>query len=79
MHNSTLYDVYNALTNYSSHNKRAIKIGKKDSKEYRIDNSTMDSIKSNVMRDSEIENYVASDHFVYYYHKALGNLGRKIA
>ena len=79
MHKSTLYDVYNALTNYSSHNKRAIKIGKKGSEEYRIDNSTMDSIKSNVMRDSEIENYIASDHFVYSYHKALGNLGRKIA
>ena len=79
MHNSTLYDVYNALTNYSSHNKRAIKIGKKGNEEYRIDNSTMDSIKSNVMRDSEIENYVSSDHFIYYYHKALSNLGRKIA
>ena len=79
MHNSTLYDVYNALTNYSSHNKRAIKIGKKGSEEYRIDNSTMDSIKSNEARDSEIEKYVSSNHFVYYYHKALSNLGRKIA
>jgi len=79
MHDSTLYDVYNALTNYSSHNKRAIKIGKKGSEEYRIDNSTMDSIKSNEARDSEIEKYVSSNHFVYYYHKALSNLGRKIA
>ena len=79
MHKSTLYDVYNALTNYSSHNKRAIKIGKKGSEEYRIDNSTMDSIKSNEARDSEIEKYVSSNHFVYYYHKALSNLGRKIA
>ena len=26
---STLYDVYNALTNYSSHNQRAIKYGSK--------------------------------------------------
>ena len=79
IHKSTLYDVYNALTNYSSHNKRAIKIGKKGSKEYRIDNSTMDSIKSNEARDSEIEKYVSSNHFVYYYHKALSNLGRKVA
>ena len=71
MHKSTLYDVYNALTNYSSHNKRAIKIGKKGNEEYRIDNGTMDSIKSNVIRDSEVENYVTSDHFVYYYHQAL--------
>ncbi len=79
IHKSTLYDVYNALTNYSSHNKRAIKIGKKGSEEYRIDNSTMDSIKSNEARDSEIEKYVSSNHFVYYYHKALSNLGRKVA
>ena len=78
MHDSTLYDVYNALTNYSSHNKRAIKIGKKGNEEYRIDNSTMDSIKSNVMRDSEVENYVTSDHFIYYYHQALSRgLGGK--
>ena len=78
MHKSTLYDVYNALTNYSSHNKRAIKIGKKGNEEYRIDNGTMDSIKSNVIRDSEVENYVTSDHFVYYYHQALSRgLGGK--
>ena len=38
----------------------------------------MDSIKSNVMRDSEVENYVTSDHFVYYYHQALSRgLGGK--
>ena len=43
---------YNALTNYSSHNKRAIRIGKKGSEDYRIDNSTMDAVKSNEARDS---------------------------
>jgi hypothetical protein len=36
---STLYDVYNALTNYSTHNKRAVKIGKRDSKDYRIESA----------------------------------------
>jgi hypothetical protein len=36
---STLYDVYNALTNYSTHNERAVKIGKRDSKDYRIESS----------------------------------------
>ena len=79
MNKSTLYDVYNALTNYSSHNKRAIRIGKKGSEEYRIDNSTMDAVKSNEARDSEIERYVSSDHFIFFYHKALANLGRKVS
>ena len=76
---STLYDVYNALTNYSSHNKRAIRIGKKGSEDYRIDNSTMDAVKSNESRDFEIERYVSSNHFVFFYHKALSNLGRNVA
>ena len=79
MNKSTLYDVYNALTNYSSHNKRAIRIGKKGSEDYRIDNSTMDAVKSNEARDSEIERYVSSDHFIFFYHKALSNLGRKVS
>ena len=78
MNKSTLYDVYNALTNYSSHNKRAIRIGKKGNEDYRIDNSTMDAVRSNEARDSEIERYVSSDHFIFFYHKALANLGRKI-
>ena len=79
MNKSTLYDVYNALTNYSSHNKRAIRIGKKGSEDYRIDNSTMDAVRSNEARDSEIERYVSSDHFIFFYHKALANLGRKVS
>ena len=79
IHKSTLYDVYNALTNYSSHNKRAIRIGKKGNEDYRIDNSTMDAVKSNEARDSEIERYVSSDHFIFFYHKALSNLGRNVS
>ena len=80
IHKSTLYDVYNALTNYSSHNKRAIRIGKKGYRPiYRIDNSTMDAVKSNEARDSEIERYVSSDHFIFFYHKALSNLGRNVS
>ena len=79
IHKSTLYDVYNALTNYSSHNKRAIRIGKKGNEDYRIDNSTMDAVKSNEARDSEIERYVSSDHFIFFYHKALSKLGRNVA
>ena len=79
MNKSTLYDVYNALTNYSSHNKRAIRIGKKGNEDYRIDNSTMDAVRSNEARDSEIERYVSSDNFIFFYHKALANLGRKVS
>ena len=79
MNKSTLYDVYNALTNYSSHNKRAIRIGKKGNEDYRIDNSTMDAVRSNEARDSEIERYVSSNHFTFFFHKALANLGRKVS
>lgn len=79
MNKSTLYDVYNALTNYSSHNKRAIRIGKKGSEDYRIDNSKMDAVRSNEARDSEIERYVSSNHFTFFFHKALANLGRKVS
>ena len=78
IHKSTLYDVYNALTNYSSHNKRAIRIGRKSAELYRIGSSTMDPVKSNEARDSEIERYVSSNHFVFFYHKALSNLGRNV-
>ena len=76
---STLYDVYNALTNYSSHNKRAIKIGKKNEEEYKIVDSKRDTIQSQEARDFEIRRYINSNHFVFYYHKALTNLGRSVA
>ena len=76
---STLYDVYNALTNYSSHNKRAIKIGKKNEEEYKIVDSKRDTIQSQESRDFEIRRYINSNHFIFYYHKALTNLGRSIS
>ena len=70
---STLYDVYNALTNYSSHNQRAIKIGKRDSLDYKIENSKRDSIRSNETRDYEVRNFIQSNDFLFYYHKGLAN------
>ena len=70
---STLYDVYNALTNYSSHNQRAIKIGKRDSKDYKIENSKRDSIRSNEDRDFEVRNFIQSNDFLYYYHQGVAN------
>ena len=73
-----MYDVYNALTNYSSHNKRAIKIGKKNEEEYKIVDSKRDTIQSQEARDFEIRRHINSNHFIFYYHKALTNLGRSI-
>ena len=70
---STLYDVYNALTNYSSHNQRAIKIGKRDSLDYKIENAKRDSIRSNETRDYEVRNFIQSNDFLFYYHKGLAN------
>ena len=72
--NSTLYDVYNALTNYSSHNQRAIKIGKRDSEDYKIETSKKDSIRSNEDRDYEVRNFIQSNTFLYYYHNGLSNM-----
>ena len=71
---STLYDVYNTLTNYSSHNQRAIKIGKRDSKDYKIENSKRDSIRSNEDRDFEVRNFIQSNTFLYYYHHGLSKI-----
>ena len=72
--NSTLYDVYNALTNYSSHNQRAIKIGKRDNEDYKIETSKKDSIRSNEDRDYEVRNFIQSNTFLYYYHNGLSNM-----
>ena len=71
---STLYDVYNALTNYSSHNQRAVKIGKRDSKNYKIEISKKDSIRSNEDRDFEVRNFIQSNTFLYYYHHGLSKV-----
>ena len=70
---STLYDVYNTLTNYSSHNQRAVKIGKRDSKDYKIETSKRDSIRSNEDRDFEVRNFIQSNDFLYYYHQGVAN------
>tara|TARA_R100000008_G_C3544887_1_gene146961 strand:- start:16 stop:945 length:930 start_codon:yes stop_codon:yes gene_type:complete len=72
--NSTLYDVYNALTNYSSHNQRAIKIGKRDSEDYKIETSKKDMIRSNEDRDYEVRNFIQSNTFLYYYHHGLSKM-----
>jgi hypothetical protein len=70
---STLFDVYNALTNYSSHNERAVKIGKRDSKDYRIESSKKDSIRSSEDRDFEVRNFLKTNDFMFYYHQGVAN------
>jgi hypothetical protein len=70
---STLYDVYNALTNYSTHNKRAVKVGKRDSKDYRIESSKKDSIRNNEDRDFEVRNFLKTNDFMFYYHQGVAN------
>jgi hypothetical protein len=70
---STLYDVYNTLTNYSSHNQGAVKIGKRDSKDYKIETSKRDSIRSNENRDFEVRNFIQGNDFLYYYHQGVAN------
>jgi hypothetical protein len=70
---STLYDVYNTLTNYSSHNQRAVKIGKRDSEDYKVETSKKDSIRSNEDRDFEVRNFIRSNTFLWYYNHGLSN------
>ena len=74
---STLYDVYNAITNYSSHNERAVKIGKRDSKDYKIESSKKDSVRSNEDRDFEVRNFLKTNDFMFYYHQGVANRAKQ--
>jgi hypothetical protein len=76
---STLYDVYNALTNYSSHNQRAIKYGSKGNEDYRIDYCKKDGVKTSEERDYEVRNFINSKDFVFYYHRGLSNYSKSIS
>ena len=80
---STLYDVYNALTNYSSHNQRAVRYASKikltgGHEDYKLDNCKKDSVRSAEDRDFEVTNFIKSNTFVYYYHKGLANYSKQI-
>ena len=70
---STLLDVYNALTNYSTHNQRAVKIGKKDSGDYKIESAKRDPIRNNEDRDFEVRNFLKTNDFMFYYHQGIAN------
>jgi len=65
----TLFDVYNAVTNYSSHNQRAVAVGKRGSDQYKIEASTMDAVKSTALREVEIEKFLRSKLFLAFYNR----------
>ena len=65
----TLFDVYNAVTNYSSHNQRAVAVGKRGRNQYKIEASTMDAVKSTASREVEIEKFLRSKLFLTFYNR----------
>ena len=71
----TLWDAYNALTNYSSHNKRAISVGKRNAKvkEFNIRDSSMDNIRSDDKRSDEVQNFIESNTFLFFVHQGVSN------
>jgi hypothetical protein len=71
----TLWDVYNALTNYSSHNKRAVQIGKRNAKvkEFDIKDSSMDNIRSDDKRTAEVQDFIESNTFLFFVHQGVSN------
>ena len=69
---STLFDVYNAVTNYSSNNQQAKTFGKRDNAQYKIEGSSMDEVKSNSQREVEVDKFLKSKLFLFFYNKGLG-------
>ena len=71
----TLWDVYNALTNYSSHNKRAVSVGKRNAKvkEFNIRDSSMDKIRSDDKRTAEVQDFIESNTFLFFVHQGVSN------
>ena len=65
----TLFDVYNAVTNYSTHNQRAVAVGKRGSDQYKIEASTMDAVKSTASREVEIEKFLRGKLFLSFYNR----------
>ena len=73
--NLTLWNVYNALTNYSSHNKQAVHIGKRNAKvkDYAIKDARMDNIRSDDKRTAEVQNFIESNTFLFFVHQGVSN------
>ena len=71
--NLTLWDIYNAFTNYSEHNQRAIPVGKRINKEYNIRESSMDKIRSHDKRNEEVQDFIQSNNFLIFVHQGVSN------
>ena len=71
----TLWDIYNSLTNYSSHNKRAISVGKRNAKVKKFDirDSSMDNIRSDDKRTAEVQDFIKSNTFLFFVHQGISN------
>ena len=71
----TLWDVYKALTNNSSHNKQAVHIGKRNAKvkEFNIKDSSMDNIRSDDKRTAEVQDFIESNTFLFFVHQGVSN------
>ena len=67
------------MTNYSSHNQRAIKFGKIGNEDYRLDNCTKDGVRTNEERDYEVNKFLKSNDFVFYYHRGMANYSKQIS
>jgi len=63
------------LTNYSSHNKRAVSVGKRNSKvkEFDIRDSSMDNIRSDDKRSDEVQDFIKSNTFLFFVHQGVSN------
>ena len=64
---ASLFDVYNAVTNYSTHNQRALKVGKRsDNNSFEIRKNTQNELLSNETRELEVKKFLASKTFLSY-------------
>tara|TARA_Y100000310_G_scaffold56128_1_gene51454 strand:+ start:47 stop:982 length:936 start_codon:yes stop_codon:yes gene_type:complete len=72
---ATLFDVFNAVTNYSTHNQRAIsKNGTREIPNYEITQSNMDAVKSTSQREIEVHNFLKGKVFLTFYDKGINQI-----
>jgi len=75
LNDTTLFDVFNAVTNYSTHNQRAIsKNGTREIPNYEISQSNMDAVKSTSQREIEVQNFLKGKVFLTFYDKGINQI-----
>ena len=75
LNDATLFDVFNAVTNYSTHNQRAIsKNGTRANPNYEITQSNMDAVKSTSQRETEVHNFLKGKVFLTFYDKGINQI-----